>query len=326
MNTNMKINLKNIVVLTAISFFGITLTSCGSGSNTNSSSQNDLHQVNSGETSKSELPENKDWISEPHGPLKDFRNSEEDELIISIGEWTHANVCMQKAGLTNDSAKPTLDSNKTKILPTIDYDWGIVNLENAKENGYRDGLPEKNELNGQTEGLLDMDEKGNRILRPYKDDNEKEMYQVSGKCLAEYDDAESKFFDFHLTDDENKKDGELITTAKAQAKSDTRVLSKVKEWSTCMKSAGFDYSTPQDASAKYDYLHDTIDDQEKRTAVKDFECKKSTGLMDVWYEVLHEKQRNLIDQYRPILEKEKNHDKKRVEFAQKVIASNGKLD
>ncbi|MDR1448513.1 MAG: hypothetical protein LBI63_06140 [Candidatus Ancillula sp.] len=317
-------SLKNIVVLTAISFLGITLTSCGSGSNTNSSSQSDLHQVSSGETTKTELPENKDYIFEPRGPLDDFKNSDEDELIISIGEWTHKNLCLQKVGRTNNDAKPTLDSSKPKIWPTIDYNWGIVSLENAKENGYRPGS-EHGDLNGQTEGVMSNDGKGNTTTRPYKDDDEKESYLQSGACSKEYDNAESKSFDFHLTDDEDKKDVELITTPKTQAKSDTRVLSKVKEWSTCMKSAGFDYATPQEASS-FAWPAEEPEDQEKRTAIKDFECKKSTGLMDVWYEVLHEKQRILIDQYRPILEKEKNHDKKRVEFAQKVIANNGKLD
>jgi hypothetical protein len=314
---------KLVAGLFTVLLFSTTLTSCGSGSSTNSSSQGDLHQVSS-EKSNSELPENKDWILEPHGPLDDFKNSDEDELIIKIGKWTYMNSCLQKVGHTNDKPKPTLDSTKVLLHP-IDYEWGIVSLENAKENGYRSGpSSEVIDETGGKDGLYFIDDEGGRRVIPYKDDNEKDKYHQMGICDDTYNDAEYKFVGFLMTQDESNKEAELGSTAKTQAKSDSKVLSKVREWSTCMKSAGFDYATPQDASSFA--WPEEPDEKEKKTAVKDFECKKSTGLMDVWYEVLHEKQRNLIDQYRPILEKSRDQEKKWVEFAQKVIANNGKLD
>jgi hypothetical protein len=300
----------------------IAMTGCGKDSTADKSSQDDLHQVNA---TKTEDPKNEavDNLTEPPGPLHAFRNSPEEELIQKNGEWTYVNTCMKKEGMESNMEKPTLDSIKLPDQYT-DIDWGIISLQSAKENGYRNGpKPDREPPNDGKEYF--MDTWGRFTPAPQYSDEEKARNSVSQKCLSQYGDAKDAYAGF-MTNDEGAEEGGIHMTAQAQAKTDPRVLEATQKWSACMKEAGYDFATPKDAASfvwdnKSQY--DDPDEKEKKTAVKDFECKKSTNLMTVWYDVLHEKESGLIDQHRPVLEKSRNQANRRVEFAQKVIANNG---
>jgi predicted ATP-binding protein involved in virulence len=216
-----------------------------------------------------------------------------------------------------------MKTNLKPIQSAIDYDWGIVSLQNAKENGYREGSKQETPANDGQEGISISDGKGGKKFVPYKDEAEKEYYKHQPICQSQYTTAMIDYAGT-ISQDEDKKLSETRTVAKSQAKTDSHVLEATAKWGACMKEAGFDFKTPQDASSfEWTRPQGDPDEKEKKTAVKDFECKKSTNLMTTWYDVLHEKESGLIDQYRPILEKSKNQEKKWVEFAQKVIANGG---
>jgi hypothetical protein len=79
-------------------------------------------------------------------------------------------------------------------------------------------------------------------------------------------------------------DREAIT----RATQDSRVTPLLAAWRACVKSAGWDYKTPQDP---FDYWSNrrsadktraVVSDQEKRSARADIGCKKSTGLLGTW--------------------------------------------
>ncbi|MFC4109636.1 hypothetical protein [Micromonospora zhanjiangensis] len=79
-------------------------------------------------------------------------------------------------------------------------------------------------------------------------------------------------------------DQEAIT----RATQDSRVVPLLASWRACMKSAGWDYKTPQEPFDHWstrrgaDKTRAVVSDEEKRSALADVGCKKSTGLLGTW--------------------------------------------
>ncbi|MFE9205616.1 hypothetical protein [Micromonospora sp. NPDC007230] len=81
-----------------------------------------------------------------------------------------------------------------------------------------------------------------------------------------------------------KLDQEAIT----RATQDSRVTPLLSAWQACVKSAGWDYKNPQDPFNYWssrrgsDKTRAVVSDEEKRSALADIGCKKSTGLLGTW--------------------------------------------
>ena len=148
-----------------------------------------------------------------------------------------------------------------------------------------------------------------------------------GGCAAREVEAVMGDFTFEMVDGNGRVD--LEKEALTRATQDSRVAPLLDAWRSCMKEAGWDYADPQ---APFGYWHDkrgsnkhqaVISDEEKRSAVTDVECKKSTGLLGTWIAAEVAYQKVLIERDWETLRVYKQNLDALVKRANKVLAEAG---
>lgn len=148
-----------------------------------------------------------------------------------------------------------------------------------------------------------------------------------GGCRGKEVEAVMGGIDFSEVDGRFQVD--LESEALTRATQDSRVVPLLAAWRTCMKDAGWDYADPQ---APFAYWSDkrgsdkhqaVISDEEKRSAVKDTECKKSTGLLGTWIAAEVAYQKVLIERDWEELRVYKKHLDDVVKRANNVLAEAG---
>lgn len=87
----------------------------------------------------------------------------------------------------------------------------------------------------------------------------------------------------------------------AESQRDPRVTAVVRQWSGCMRTAGFSYPGPLDPSADPRFRH-ALSRTEVAVAHADLACKQRTNLVGVWFAVESGRQQSLIDANRPALD------------------------
>lgn len=81
------------------------------------------------------------------------------------------------------------------------------------------------------------------------------------------------------------------------AKSDSRVVAAFAEWSACMASFGYHYSTPMDANNDPKWSGERASAEEIAVAVADVRCKKTTNLVGIRMAVEAAYQQRLISEH-----------------------------
>lgn len=86
--------------------------------------------------------------------------------------------------------------------------------------------------------------------------------------------------------------GKLALEAHRSAEADSRVRSGFAAWASCMKRAGYTYRSPWEPNDRS--WGERITAEEKATAKADVQCRRETGLLDVWLAVEKAYQDRLI--------------------------------
>lgn len=102
----------------------------------------------------------------------------------------------------------------------------------------------------------------------------------------------------------------------------------ISSWSSCMREAGFNYTTPENAFTAFDGFLVTHErpaptDEEINTALQDVECKRSSRLADVFRRVFWSHQMEMAEQDRPMLEVLDEVNDQLLRNAQKIIRDLG---
>lgn len=90
---------------------------------------------------------------------------------------------------------------------------------------------------------------------------------------------------------------ELKSDAYSDAERDSRVQEAFRNWSSCMKKAGYDYSNPHDSNNDPRWSGPTPSPLEKSTALADVACKRETGLIDIWVAVTRAYEQRYVDKH-----------------------------
>jgi hypothetical protein len=90
--------------------------------------------------------------------------------------------------------------------------------------------------------------------------------------------------------------GSLSTESWERAKADPRVLAVFAKWSACMKSHGYNYSSPLAVAGSFG-ASGRASQEEIQTAVTDVNCKTKTNLLGVTFAVESDYQNELINKY-----------------------------
>jgi hypothetical protein len=82
---------------------------------------------------------------------------------------------------------------------------------------------------------------------------------------------------------------------------DPRVRAVIRQWSSCMRTAGYTYPRPLDPAGDPRFQH-ALSPAEIATAKADVACKQRTNLVGVWFAAESARQRTLIDANQPALD------------------------
>ncbi|MER5181499.1 hypothetical protein ABT009_24575 [Streptomyces sp. NPDC002896] len=100
---------------------------------------------------------------------------------------------------------------------------------------------------------------------------------------------------------------------------DPRVVQAAKDWSACMKSAGYTYDSPLAAMGDKAFQGEKVTRGEISTAEADYSCKTRTRLLDVWFRAESEIQDKMIADHKVDLGKLNAAHMRMISAAQKVI-------
>ncbi|WP_329210158.1 hypothetical protein OG257_22655 [Streptomyces sp. NBC_00683] len=107
-----------------------------------------------------------------------------------------------------------------------------------------------------------------------------------------------------------------------ESRQDRRVRAAVNRWSSCMAEHSYSYPDPMASLGDKRFLGKEVTNQEIETAQADLDCKSRTWLLQIWYSVEADIQKDRIAQHSEELEKlEKAHVSKIAEARQ--ITSQG---
>jgi hypothetical protein len=95
--------------------------------------------------------------------------------------------------------------------------------------------------------------------------------------------------------------GRLARESLAESERDIRVSTVLREWSACMRTRGFDYSSPPKAAADPRFAGPPSA-LEVNTATADIACKRQTNVVGVWFTVEAQLQRQTVSTNRPALD------------------------
>ena len=77
---------------------------------------------------------------------------------------------------------------------------------------------------------------------------------------------------------------------------DPTLADALEQWSSCMKTKGYDFSSPLVTSSTFDIDERTVTQKEIETAMADVDCKQQTRLVDTWRDIEGIYQKNKISE------------------------------
>ncbi|GLY01197.1 hypothetical protein [Actinoplanes sp. NBRC 101535] len=203
-------------------------------------------------------------------PLDPYRPDRKQERQIEYGRMLIALKCLQRFGYTiAATAMP-----QPFPMTVNERRYGITDETEAAVYGYRPPFEaEKPEepavtgvalsiLNGKDVSGVDVPEGGCR--------------GEADRELADGADPEAVDWDLAQT---------LSITSLKESRADSRVQAAFGAWSTCMKTAGYDYPDPDAVDGESFMSAATVTETEIKLATADVKCKKETGLIDTWVAV-----------------------------------------
>lgn len=221
----------------------------------------------------------------------------EQQFVLDNARYTYVKKCMKDQGFTLVDAPPTQDSpTRSKIL--FDGYIGILDADYAKANGYQ--------LNLDSIEQAHHYDIGKNQTYPNKEYEYALKVSGDGGCLAQ---AEQALNQGRPSEDQSTPLlGKIYQDSLKATFTDPGFLAAVELWSSCMKSAGYDYATPHDAFTAYDGFQLTAKTALRKkgdkasnepphpsatevdTAMTDVECKRSSRVADIYRSVFWNKQ------------------------------------
>ncbi|MGW1022379.1 hypothetical protein ACWD4J_01490 [Streptomyces sp. NPDC002577] len=101
---------------------------------------------------------------------------------------------------------------------------------------------------------------------------------------------------------------------------DPRVVRATKDWSACMKSAGYTYDSPLAAMGDKAFQGESVTRREISTAKADYSCKTRTRLLDAWFRAESEIQDKMIADHKVDLGKLNAAHLRMISAAQEAVA------
>ncbi len=241
----------------------------------------------------------------------------EQKLVVDTASYLKVKQCMKDQGFTFLDPAPKLEVQKRSAVLFDGY-IGILDADYAKGYGYQ--------LNPSSIGM--EDERQAQSGQKYPSAEYEFALKVAGDggCLGQTE----KLIDKNRPSEDESTPilGKIYETSLTATYADADYKRALKLWSTCMRSAGFNYATPAEAFGAFDgfTLTDAVPDPpavETKTAVADVECKRSSRLADVFRSVFWDHQVAMAEKNRPTLKVLEEVNAQLLRNAQQIIKELG---
>lgn len=211
-------------------------------------------------------------------PLDAYRYDNDTALIISQARIIIGDRCMARFGFA-----PVPGWQPEGASDTLNYaTYGLWDAEYAAEHGYEpQPVPNPNQSLGPIRFT------GDDAISVYLGtvDTYRGQPVPTGGCqgeeIATLSLAAPAGFDPAYGDD-------LLEEAARRAEQDRRVVALMGQWRECMAAKGWEYTDVYEPFAYWsdkrgpDRFRPVVSEEEKRAALDDVACKKSTGLLGTW--------------------------------------------
>lgn len=242
-------------------------------------------------------------------PLDAYSFDKAQQKVMEQAQDILTESCMRRVGFA--SFKNSSTYAKTTAKPSTSG-IGLVDAESAKKYGYRSGaLPDRG-----AEAGAPRDPNETAALFGPQDGAAAHPGAPEGGCSGE---ATRKLYP-KSSESGTKLLDELVQQAGDRARGDSRITAGIAQWSSCMREAGFQVSTPWELQQmEGTRWTGTVTSEEITAATTDVSCKQRTKLTDTWTAVLTAYQNGLVERHKEGLDQEKKRLGEQVRFAQKVL-------
>lgn len=246
-------------------------------------------------------------------PIAAYSYTDAEYASIDAAENVLADKCMARYSLTYRPPKPT------PAVPGADRRYGLSEERSAALFGYRPdssyraasqpmklGKHERIVLYGNREGAgksRSLEYRGKKV--------------PDHGCLGQ---AKDDFGKAYAYPEGAGKASRISSQSYRQSMLLPEVQAVFNAWSACMKKSGYIYGSPSDPFSAEKFREGPVTAQEKETAQADVACKRSTGLLEVWFTAESEVQKTMIAEHSTSLEKLRDLHAKKVAAARKVLA------
>ncbi|MFC7863913.1 hypothetical protein ACOZGD_32295 [Streptomyces murinus] len=242
-------------------------------------------------------------------PVQDYMLSNADTAQVEDARSAVESACMQRHGFTFNppSARGTVPVGYDEA--NMERRYGLTDETVAGTHGYQ--LP----------GVADPSQEQAESDAEEKAEGRTDAWDkvLDEECIPE---ANEKVGIIDPTDPAGELSAQSFEVTKTQAP----VTKALAAWSSCMNRAGHSLRSPLDAAA--DFPSDAAVGRspskpsraEVRTATADVTCKKSSGLVAVWYKAEVAYQAKQIAAHKNQLQTQKSRDAKLIGNARAVLA------
>ncbi|XCM31112.1 hypothetical protein ABXI76_18655 [Streptomyces parvus] len=247
-------------------------------------------------------------------PIASFSFTEDETKLMKSAESVIVVRCMKDFGF--DFTPPPREA---KSVTTMDRRYGLADPEHAKKYGYH--LPPLQ----KTQEPLRPSKEATEVLvgskEPYPTGEKVTTYKGAqvpeGGCRGKASkEVRQKFDD---ADGASIANG-ISTESFRQSIQQQAVADAFQEWSSCMRKKGFTYKDPLSPLNNEEFFKDPVASSEEiSTAVADTQCKKSTRLLEIWFNTEEAIQKEMIALKKKELDGLRVHHAKKLQNAQRIL-------
>ncbi|MDH6546480.1 hypothetical protein [Streptomyces sp. SAI-041] len=246
-------------------------------------------------------------------PIARYSYTADEAAGIESAQQVLTKRCLRTFGITYKPVKPEDDTS-----PSADRRYGLSSASEAARLGYHPDigpLPAGPDLPQDALRVF----YGNRGAEPGT--AEKVVYKgrevPSNGCFGHSVAQLAKKYDAP----EAAEVARVISTQSYKdSLTDPSVMDAFRNWSACMRSSGFRYTTPLEPANNKEFQGKDISAKEKETARADVRCKENTDLLDIWFKAESALQKAEIDKNSKTLQELLTAHRQKTEAARRIVA------
>jgi hypothetical protein len=258
-------------------------------------------------------------------------------MLMENAKNTIALKCMKQNGYP-DFVSNIHDGQEDPLY--ADQFVGLLDLELTKKWGYDAGAADAiligafeyiKQANGWYSLERSKEYEENRVKNRHKDDpNAVKKFTEKGGCQDQGQDLFYRDIPANFEKPvEDKQISALMVTTRKNSVANPKVQNALKEYSECMKNAGFDFSVPPNTEIfsdgqyiDYSKYSDKNDLGQKHIAIPDVTCKLQVNLGNIWHKVFAEEANKDIQKNLPVVTRQKEYLDFMTKHSNDIISTN----